>query len=71
MRNTYKILGIVFGIMAFGALSELSRILTSSAPDIVQYRGQLIIMGVVMESLFIFLAWLFWTKYKKAPRPLK
>jgi hypothetical protein len=70
MRNINKGLAIFFGILAIGGCSETFRILTSSAPDIVKYRSELIPMAIIFQGLLIYLAYRYWKKYKD-DKPLK
>lgn len=58
----YKLLGVLFGIMSFGAISETHRIMTSNAEDIVPKRSGLTSMAFVMTAIFIALTIFFWRK---------
>lgn len=68
LAKKWKILTIVFGVMSFGAASETLRIMTTAAPDISGNRGQLIQIGLVITTLFIFLTYRFWNKSKEIRR---
>ncbi|WP_111592287.1 hypothetical protein [Chitinophaga dinghuensis] len=58
----WKIYAIVMGLIAFGSLKELFRILTSDAPDITANRTSLIPIAIFVTGVFIFLTVWFWRK---------
>ncbi|MFT5244939.1 MAG: hypothetical protein ACJAUV_000989 [Flavobacteriales bacterium] len=63
-KRYYKILAIVFGVMTIGGLSEMSRIMTSTASDIAPQRGSLTIMALVFLAILVVLTGYFWKKSK-------
>ena len=64
MKSRYKVLAIVFGIFALGAIKETHRIFTSNAQDIAQNRSSLMPMSIIFSVLLIGLSFYFWKKHK-------
>ncbi|MCH2195939.1 hypothetical protein [Kordia sp.] len=65
-KATYKRLAILcLLIIAFGAIPETFRIMTSNAPDIAPQRTYLTIMAFVMTFGIVYLAVYFWRKGNK------
>ncbi|AXG72319.1 hypothetical protein KORDIASMS9_04590 [Kordia sp. SMS9] len=65
-KVAYKRLAIFCVIItAFGAIPEISRIMTSNAPDIAPQRTYLTIMVVSITCGILYLAFYFWRKGTK------
>jgi hypothetical protein len=60
--SRFKILAIVFSMLAFGSVQEVYRIFTSMDKDIVENRQWLIIIATNVPLLFLFLSIRFWRK---------
>jgi hypothetical protein len=61
----FRFLAIAFGLLSFGGISEMHRIITSNAPDIAAARGYLTVVGIIMLGLSLFLTRYFWIKAKQ------
>ena len=60
--NKYKLIAIFFGLISFGAISELFRIITSNDSDISSQKLYLAIMAFIITIILLYLTRYFWRK---------
>jgi len=61
-----KILAVIFTIISLFAIRETFIIFTSSAPDLVKHRDQLILVSISLTvPLVFFTLWLWKPRYKQ------
>ncbi len=60
----HKVFAIIFGLISFGAISELFRIITSNDSDIASQKLYLTIMAFIITILLLYLTRYFWKKSK-------
>lgn len=63
--SKWKIFALLFTVFSIGAIQESVRIFTSTDPDIAGNRADLIPMAIILTSVFMALAVVFWIKASK------